>query len=118
MTLQDKWRKHLTENNMTYWQHLKFASYAATRCLWHSLRLVVHAALPCFNTTALKDMHTLTSTLRAESYLKNIFDRYRVSGDVDLDAVSKTFADYYVKEMPSNEHTCCGQSDKRSCKIS
>ena len=111
MTLKDRWTKHLTENNMTYWQHLKFASYGAAHCLWHSLRLAVHALLPCFNTTALRQIHTVASTLRAESYLKNIFDRYRVSDDVDLNDISKTFAEYYVKEMPSHEYISDREQD-------
>jgi len=39
--LGKKWKKHLTDNNMTYWQHWKFAMSC-------SVALFIHAFLPCF----------------------------------------------------------------------
>ena len=37
----EKWKKHLEDNNMTYWQHWKFAMFC-------SVALFIHAWLPCF----------------------------------------------------------------------
>jgi hypothetical protein len=37
MTLRQKWKEHLKHNNMTYWQHLKFAVGQAGEKLVHRL---------------------------------------------------------------------------------
>ena len=39
--LIENWKTHLEENNMTYWQHWKFAMSC-------SITLFIHAFLPCF----------------------------------------------------------------------
>jgi len=43
---------HLDENRMTYWQHWKFAAGHAWRCFVASVRLLIHAFIPCIYTTA------------------------------------------------------------------
>lgn len=38
--------EHLRNNNMTYWQHFRFASRHAAKCLAAALQLLVHAVYP------------------------------------------------------------------------
>jgi hypothetical protein len=58
MNLRQKWIQHLTENNMTYVQHMKFAIFYAVCCLLAGLYLIVHSILPCFFPTAGSDLIT------------------------------------------------------------
>ena len=67
--MQERWTEHLEENEMNYWQHLKFAIYAATVCSVHCIRLFIHAVLPCFNRKALRDIHVTASNFRAGLYI-------------------------------------------------
>ena len=46
--LKRKWDEHLTENDMTYWQHLKFAMGHGFLCLKTGVYLIVHSILPCY----------------------------------------------------------------------
>ena len=46
--LRDKWVEHLAENDVTYWQHLKFAMGHGLTCLWSGVYLIVHSILPCY----------------------------------------------------------------------
>jgi len=39
---------HLQENNMTYFDHLKFASYHSFLCMKAAFYLIIHSVLPCF----------------------------------------------------------------------
>jgi hypothetical protein len=48
MNLLKKIKNHLEENNMTYMEHLKFASYYGMLCILHGLGLVIHSIFPCF----------------------------------------------------------------------
>jgi hypothetical protein len=48
MNLLNKIKNHLEENNMTYMEHLKFASYYGIACIIHGAGLVIHSILPCF----------------------------------------------------------------------
>ena len=52
MTLRKKWNEHLNENNMTYWQHLKFAVGHGFICIRAGIYLCVHGLLPCFRRRA------------------------------------------------------------------
>jgi len=47
---------HLTDNQMTYSQHWRFAAGHAWRCLVASVRLFVHAWMPSVFTTAGSDL--------------------------------------------------------------
>jgi hypothetical protein len=48
MQLIKKWNRHLKENNMTYFEHMFFASTYGFIALLSGLYLLVHAILPCF----------------------------------------------------------------------
>ena len=48
MNLKNKWIEHLKENNMTYLQHLIFATGYGFTAMFAGLLLVIHAFLPCF----------------------------------------------------------------------
>ena len=39
---------HLKENDMTYFDHLKFASYHSLMCMRAACYLIIHSVLPCF----------------------------------------------------------------------
>tara|TARA_B100001094_G_scaffold232266_1_gene227110 strand:+ start:248 stop:475 length:228 start_codon:yes stop_codon:yes gene_type:complete len=51
-SLVKKWKDHLNNNNMTYWQHLKFAVGHGVCCIKAGLFLCVHGLLPCFRRRA------------------------------------------------------------------
>jgi hypothetical protein len=51
-SLVKKWRDHLSNNNMTYWQHLKFAICHGLCCIKAGLFLCIHGLLPCFRRRA------------------------------------------------------------------
>ena len=40
--------KHLKENNMGYWEHLRFASSHGIRCIKAGLLLILHSIIPAF----------------------------------------------------------------------
>ncbi len=48
MNLLNKWLKHLSENNMTYREHLLFAVSHGLICIEAGLLLIIHGMLPCF----------------------------------------------------------------------
>ena len=41
-------KEHLTENNMTYWKHLKFAIFFGCLSLVAGFCLIIHAFFPCW----------------------------------------------------------------------
>lgn len=49
-------KEHLTENNMTYYQHLKFAAFHGFVCLVAGLCLIIHALFPCWFQTSGSDL--------------------------------------------------------------
>ena len=52
MNLKQKWKQHLQDNSMTYWQHLKFAVGHGLCCIKAGVYLCVHGFLPCFRRRA------------------------------------------------------------------
>jgi hypothetical protein len=56
MNLRKKWIEHLKENNMTYIEHLIFALFYGSCCLFAGLLLIIHSVLPCFFPTAGSDL--------------------------------------------------------------
>jgi hypothetical protein len=48
MNLRKRWKKHLSENKMTYREHWKFAVSHGLICLEAGLFLIIHGFLPCF----------------------------------------------------------------------
>ncbi|OUV75948.1 MAG: hypothetical protein CBC91_06820 [Rickettsiales bacterium TMED131] len=48
MTLKQKWKKHLKENNMSYWEHWKFAVGHGLVCMKAGIYLCIHGMFPCF----------------------------------------------------------------------
>lgn len=68
MSLKNKWMQHLKENNMSYTQHLIFAAYYGTICIYAGFTLILHSLLPCF-------YQTTGSNLVAE--LSKIFKKRR-----------------------------------------
>jgi hypothetical protein len=49
-------KKHIQENNMTYYQHFKFATFHGVVCILAGLCLIIHAILPCIFQTAGSDL--------------------------------------------------------------
>jgi hypothetical protein len=49
-------KQHLTENNMTYIQHLRFAVFYSFVCLIASICLLVHAIFPGWLQTTGSDL--------------------------------------------------------------
>jgi hypothetical protein len=52
----NKIRKHLQENDMTYWQHLKFAASYGFACVVAGILLIFHSILPCFFQSSGRDL--------------------------------------------------------------
>jgi len=52
----NKIKQHLQENNMTYYQHFKFAMVHGLICILAGLCLIVHSFLPCIFQTAGSDL--------------------------------------------------------------
>jgi hypothetical protein len=48
MNIRKKWNNHLLENNMSYWQHLKFAVFFSIQCLIAAIQLFIHSIFPCW----------------------------------------------------------------------
>lgn len=46
--LKNKWKQHLSENNMSYWDHFVFAFGYGIKCIRAGFYLIVHSMLPCF----------------------------------------------------------------------
>ena len=44
----EKSKRHLAENNMTYWQHLKFASSYGIQLIIAGCFLIIHSFIPAF----------------------------------------------------------------------
>lgn len=40
--------EHLENNNMRYWEHLKFASIHGVRCIKAGILLILHSIIPAF----------------------------------------------------------------------
>lgn len=56
MNLKRKWIDHLKHNNMTYYEHFKFAVFYGFVCLVAGLCLIVHAIFPCWFQTSGSDL--------------------------------------------------------------
>jgi hypothetical protein len=54
-------KEHLTENNMSYYQHLKFAMALGFLSLFSGCSLIVHAVFPCWFQTAGSNLVTKLS---------------------------------------------------------
>jgi hypothetical protein len=52
----NKIKEHLTENNMTYYQHFKFAVFFGCLSLVAGFCLIVHAFFPCWFQTTGSDL--------------------------------------------------------------
>jgi nitrate/nitrite transporter NarK len=63
MNLKKKTVKHLSENNMTYLQHLYFAFFHGMICLIAGLSLIIHAIFPCWFQTAGSDLVNLLANV-------------------------------------------------------
>lgn len=46
--LKNKWKQHLSENNMSYWSHFVFAFGYGVKCIRAGFYLVIHSIFPCF----------------------------------------------------------------------
>ena len=40
--------KHLEDNDMTYWEHFRFASGYGVTCIYHGLLLILHSLIPAY----------------------------------------------------------------------
>jgi hypothetical protein len=73
----NRWKNHLSENNMAYCEHFRFAISHGFRCIQAGLYLIIHALLPCFFKSAGSDLiHKLDqSFIEWRSYEKNYTDK-------------------------------------------
>jgi|TARA_B100000073_G_scaffold278413_1_gene238773 hypothetical protein len=39
---------HLEDNDMTYWEHFRFASGYGVECIYHGLLLILHSIIPAY----------------------------------------------------------------------
>jgi hypothetical protein len=63
MNLKKKLIDHLSDNNMTYLQHLYFAFCHGIICLVAGLCLIIHAVFPCWFQTAGSDLVSLLANV-------------------------------------------------------
>ena len=40
--------KHLEDNDMTYWEHFRFASGYGVTCIYNGLLLILHSIIPAY----------------------------------------------------------------------
>ena len=40
--------KHLEDNDMTYWEHFRFASSYGVNCIYYGLLLILHSLIPAY----------------------------------------------------------------------
>lgn len=43
-----KSKLHLQENDMTYWEHFRFASGYGVQCIHHGILLILHSIIPAY----------------------------------------------------------------------
>ena len=46
-----KTKLHLAENDMTYWEHFRFASSYGIYCIYHGILLIAHSIIPAYFAT-------------------------------------------------------------------
>lgn len=46
-----KSKLHLAENDMTYWEHFRFASSYGIGCIFHGILLILHSLIPAYFST-------------------------------------------------------------------
>tara|TARA_B100002019_G_C21159753_1_gene542661 strand:+ start:60 stop:335 length:276 start_codon:yes stop_codon:yes gene_type:complete len=46
-----KTKLHLAENDMTYWEHFRFASSYGISCIYHGILLIAHSIIPAYFAT-------------------------------------------------------------------
>ena len=39
---------HLEDNDMTYWEHFRFAAGYGVACIYHGLLLILHSLIPAY----------------------------------------------------------------------
>jgi hypothetical protein len=54
--MKNKIKEHLIENNMTYYQHFKFAVFFGCLSLIAGVCLIIHAFFPCWFQTSGSDL--------------------------------------------------------------
>lgn len=80
MNLQQRWNKHLQENNMTYCEHFIFAVGHGLCCIKAGVYLCIHGFLPCFRRRAgSRLVHRLNKDFKDHKY-----DIYNKKADKDL----------------------------------
>ena len=47
-----KIKLHLEQNDMTYWEHFRFASGYGIGCIYHGTLLIIHSIIPSYFSTA------------------------------------------------------------------
>ena len=81
--LADKWNTHLDENHMGYFRHLWFATDIGLCIIWYGLKMIWHGILPCFGTSALKEIQDYATKKRHEPRWGAITNRRRTVKTVD-----------------------------------
>ena len=47
-----KIKLHLEQNDMTYWEHFRFASGYGIGCIYYGMLLILHSLIPAYFSTA------------------------------------------------------------------
>ena len=47
---------HLAENDMTYWEHFRFASSYGIGCIFHGILLILHSLIPAYFSTTVQNL--------------------------------------------------------------
>ena len=47
-----KTKLHLEQNDMTYWEHFRFASSYGIGCIYYGIMLILHSLIPAYFSTA------------------------------------------------------------------
>ena len=81
--LIDRWKRHLEENDMGYFQHLWFAVEIGLCIIWYGLKMIAHGLLPCFGTSALKEIQDYAAKKRHDARWGALTNRQRTVRTVD-----------------------------------
>ena len=71
MKFLNRWNKHLSENQMTYCEHLLFALGYGFACIKAGGYLIIHGLLPCFYEKSGSNLiHTLDKAFKRNQDLR------------------------------------------------
>ena len=91
---------HLKENNMNYWEHLKFASINGLCCIKAGFMLIIHSIIPaCFQCAGTDITNHLNKHFKRHNELLHLKNR--------IEAFKKIVYHYRSKEENKDLTTDC-----------